>query len=123
MKVIFSPVENDMVIGFEGWDYTVPSKKEVLVEEDVAAFLEERCPFLKVSEPKRSKPPYFVAAIKKTKTPVRINSNSDPTTDMVVRSRYESNDTLGPDNLPQSGMTDKDGVEWVGEGVEIDSLT
>jgi hypothetical protein len=115
-KVINSPIDHDIEIGFQGTNYIIPPKKDVLIEDETAvAFLVERFPWLAVSEPKRDKEPYFIAKVKTEKTPVYANAPAKG--DMVITPRST---TDAVDELPSSGTIDRDGVEWVGEGVQRD---
>jgi len=119
-KVIFSPAENELEMPFEGTTYIIPPKKDVLVEnEGFVSFLKETLPWIEVKEPKREKEPYFVTKAKTKKTPVYREVK--PTSDFVAR-KIALEEDLGVDGLPPSGMVDKDGVEWIGEGVQKDSI-
>ena len=126
MKLVINPLEKSFDISFEGWTYTIPvDGKGVLVREDrVAAFFEEKCPFLRVRKPPKTKGVSPYPQITRKKTPIYIKSSpyaEDLGTEDMKISKVGVNDaTMNIDNLPKSGTVDRDGVEWVGEGIEID---
>lgn len=125
MKVLNSNTEKDINIGFGGWDFRVPANKAVLVEDDFANFMKERYPFVMVGElPKGN---VEVPEIEKKQTPVFIQPEgkiTQPRTqDMVAGKRLNPQDMLGNiDGVPTSGTVDRDGIEWIGEGITIDDL-
>lgn len=127
MKVIINTASMDISVGFDGFDYMIPAGKPVLAEGKVAEFLKERYPFLQIEEPPRVKGPSPVPVIEKKKTRRLIKTEEEriasaPTSDLRRIPNFTTDITEGMDGLPVSG-TDKDGVEWVGAGVETDNLT
>jgi hypothetical protein len=125
MKVLNSNIDKDIDIGFEGWDYYIPANKAVLIDDRFAKFIEERLPFVMVVEPPKGK--VEVPKIKKKKTAVYIQPSgkiTQPNTqDMVAGVHRNPQDMVeNIDGTPTSGTVDRDGIEWTGEGIEVDDL-
>jgi hypothetical protein len=126
MKVLINN-ENGFEIPFEGWTYSIPSKKEILVEDEVAVFLQERYPWITTSFPSQAKDAPVIPSVERQKTPVLLKTDEEKaalkTQDMVVTRGPRIDDTIPQgDGLPISGTVDKDGIEWTGEGIEPDHI-
>jgi len=119
MKLIKNAAKSNIQVGFEGFDYLIPAGKEVLADEKVTSFLKERYPFLEISKPPKAKGVSPIPQIEKKKSKVYAQP-AKPTTDMKVTRKFNPSETVSPDALPTSGTVDKDGVEWVGEGITLD---
>jgi len=119
MKVIRNQTDHDISVGFEGYDYGIPKKTDVLCEERPAEFLIERYPFLIMEDAPKVKGPTPIPKIEKKKSKVYMESK--PAVDMQVVPTHHRDETMKSEDLPNG--TDRDGVEWVGPGIETDDLT
>jgi hypothetical protein len=113
--------DDSLVISFEGWDYHFKKKKTVFITQKLLDHLKERYPLAFDFEvkPKRGQK---ITNVKKTKTKVFFKEPEE--IDMKVMQPGAQSPTFGQADLtPPSGTTDKDGVSWYGEGVEIESTS
>ena len=120
MKPIKNTEPHDLKIDFEGTSYILPMGKVVLVENKLHDYLKENLPLAFAFNPttEKNKP---VPQAESSKTPVRLPMSS-PRSDMVVTNGRPTPTFGNPDITPESGTTDKDGVNWYGEGLEVDNL-
>jgi len=116
MKSVKNIGTTDLEIGFEGLDYTFPAGKAVACEDEVGDFIKERCPLFEVERLSVGKEGDKVPRIEKK--PTKVYSAPENKESMVVN-RREVNDTEMPGE--PKGI-DADGVEWIGPGLEKDTL-
>jgi hypothetical protein len=113
MKVIKNIEGKDLSFQFEGWEYHFESGKLVQVEDGLYNYLKETVPLAFKFEPKLKKKAVVVKVPRVKFAPKFPGS----------RFGIKSTDVAkGPDGLPLSGSTDRDGVGWYGEGLQVDSV-
>lgn len=125
MKVIKNIDSHDIEMPFEGFTYVLPQDKMISVPDELSEFLEDRLPLsfeFKIKPQKGAVP-----LVKKTKTPVMIQSQppnplgETPIQDMKIMPVHPKATFGNPsEDLPASGVTDADGVSWYGEGIEVE---
>ncbi len=128
MRIVTNKSDSNIEIPYEGWTYTLLADDNRLAEEGIAYFLRERYPFVQVTKPPVGKKlgPSAIPTIERKKTPAYIAPDPRKKAEeeaMRITPAVVKDATYENDGLPQSGSTDKDGVEWVGEGIETDDLT
>lgn len=126
MKIVTNKSNGKIEIAYEGWTYTLKSDDSRKVDEKTADFLHERYPFVQVTELTTKKGVSSIPQIEREKTRVYVKPGVREEAEneaMKITPAVVRDATLEPDSLPTSGTTDKDGVEWVGEGIEDDDLT
>ena len=119
MKAIKNIEGKLLEVAFEGKTYVFGKDKTVLVEENVIEHLKETIPLAFDFKVKTTKKSIFKRV--KTKTTPALRPMSSPANDMIATKKGEQMMPLGKvDVTPPSGTTDRDGVSWYGEGVEIE---
>jgi len=109
-------------VSFEGYTYNFPKGKAVLIEEALYEHIKGIWPsgvFKKISSNKKQ-----LTRAKRKKTHSYIKPEPEPTytsEDMKITQAGRQTPTFGQaDITPPAGTTDKDGVEWYGEGEVIE---
>lgn len=117
MKAIKNISGSDLSVDFSFDTYSFPSDQALLVNEDVFNHLQEMYPLAFDFDFKGAK---TLPKVKRTKTPVRMAPGTDDSVDMKAEPAYRKPTTFGTvDDLPVGGQSDKDGVEYYGEGAVI----
>ncbi len=109
--------DKDFNFSFDFNTYFIPKNRTLEVSKELGDFLAERWPTSFGFDIEVKKP---VAQVKGTPSRSLISREAeDKTYDTTMRvSPTRINATFGSiDQSPASGTTDKDGVEWVGEGL------
>lgn len=119
MPIIRNKGNKDLKFSWDFNTYTFPKGKMVFVSKELYEFVIDRWPlaFDFNIELKDSK---GVPEVKKEKSPSLIKTqpvNTNQSDNVSVRRQVTFSDV---DNTPASGTTDKDGVGWYGEGLEIE---
>jgi hypothetical protein len=115
--VIKNISDNDLNFSFDFRTYSIPKNKPLTVPEKVAEFLSERWPksFEFNLEGKKTTP--LVKSMPSKSFIAKEAVVKNPESTMQAGLSHEQPTFGAVDNLPMSGTTDKDGVEWVGEGL------
>jgi hypothetical protein len=114
MHVIVNKEQKDIPISFEGFDYIFSAGKPAQVEDILFNFLQELLPMSFDFKPDLSKIK-VVAKVQRTPTKTVF-----PGGKFGVPSANLTKEVA--DDLPTNGQIDKDGVSWVGDGLEDDKL-
>lgn len=114
MQVIVNKEQTDLTFSFEGYDYTFAAGKPAQVEDNLSAHLQELVPLAFDFKPELKK---ITVVAKVHRVPTKnvfpggkFGTQSANLTKLVV------------DETPESGKTDKDGVDWYGPGLETDKV-
>jgi hypothetical protein len=118
MKTIKNTADTKLEIGFEGFDYTILPGELVACEDNVADFIKETCPLFDIERLSVGKEGDEVQKVKKE--PSKVYTKPTIIQDMVTTKR--KTDEMQPFEEIPNGI-DNDGVEWVGPGVEKDSIS
>jgi hypothetical protein len=121
MKAVKNILET-LEVSFEGWTYNFPKGKVVLIEDGLYEHIKgiwSGGVFKKVSTKNKQ-----VTRAKRKKTHAYIKPEKEPTytsEDMKITQAGRQTPTFGQADLtPPAGTTDKDGVEWYGDGEVIE---
>jgi hypothetical protein len=121
MKTVENIDDKEMVVSYEGWDYTFPPRKPVFVNEALYDFVKDGWPLtFATTKVEKGK---VIPTVEKRKTknffPTQAYRSSN---DMIITPSNAQTVPANPDGLPQAGGVDKDGVEWVGDGIEEEKI-
>jgi len=116
MKVIINKEQKEIPVSFEGNDYFFAAGEPAQVEDNLFEHLKELLPMSFDFKPNLSKLT-VVNEVKKTPTKVVFPGGKFGMQSATVNRVNFPN----ADELPNNGQTDKDGVEFYGEGLEDDS--
>lgn len=110
-------------VPFEFQTYTFPVGKIVTVSRELHAFLEDRFPLAFAFSPKITDDTPAVESVKtKAVMPTKEEAKELGTDFMRIHATQPEATFSSPDGAPPSGHTDKDGVEWYGEGIQPDTV-
>lgn len=113
MKVIKNIEGKELKFQFEGHEYRFEPGKILQVDEALYDYLYATVPLAFKWDVKLKK-----SAVVKKAPRVKFAPNF-PGSRFGLKS---VNVAKGPDGLPLSGTTDRDGVDWYGEGLQVDSV-
>lgn len=123
MKAIKNTYKEDIILPFNGTNYHFPIGKVVMINEEVWNFLNSNFPLSFTFSPKVEKgTPIPKAKEEKTKVYIKSTKIDDQMGkgDMMTDHGDEKPTFGGADVTPPDGTTDKDGVEWYGEGITVE---
>jgi hypothetical protein len=118
MRTLKNIGKKDMEVPFNFNTYSFPKEKPVAVEDDVAAFIEERWPLSFNFSNKVEKDTPEVTKTK-SRAYIRPEINKKIDSSMSIDSEEAKPTFGGADQTPADGSIDGDGVSWYGEGIEI----
>lgn len=116
MKTVRNIEGKKLVISYEGKDYEFPEEKAVLINDNLYKHLKGLIP-LAFDFDYKAKKGEVLLKVKETETKVIFKKNVN-----VNQSDERGQEFLNPDETPQSGTTDGDGVGWYGEGLQEDKI-
>lgn len=112
MKVILNKNESEINYPFEGFTYKIPTNTPVSVQDRFAVFIQGVYPWIEVSEENKEIP-----EIEKTQSVSFVKLRQDAPFGTELKK------DLNPDGTPAAGTTDADGIEWTGDGIQVDTPT
>jgi hypothetical protein len=121
MKSVKNTGSSPLEIGIEGLDYIFPVGEPVACEDNIADYIKGQFELFEVERISAGKSGDAIPRVQTKKSKVFIKQEM-PNQSMFVKPRGNVDDTRSLDDLPDNNQFDADGVQWVGKGIEFDSL-
>jgi hypothetical protein len=122
MQVIVNKEQKDIPVSFEGNDYTFVAGKPVQVEDNLYEFVKELLPMCFDFKPELKKIDKVEELVKVPTKAIFIGGKFGIQSESLPNAKFPNMNVEVADETPESGKTDKSGVEWYGGGLEDDKI-